>query len=79
MKVIIVYKTDNWHSYNSRDMISIVNTKKEAVKICKLKAKKEKENFGLDQVRQLEDLWQTQNYEGSGEFQIVQYDKNTLL
>ena len=74
-----VYKTDNWHSYASRDMIGIATTFNGAIKLCKLQAKKEGESLDEDQMYNLQNLKQTQGYSGSGEFHFEEVDANKLL
>jgi len=77
--IFIVYKTDNWHSYASRDVIGIATNKYEAVNICLLQAAKENVTTTLDQKHNLVNISQTQGYEGDGEFQFEEMNTNTLL
>ena len=77
--VFIVYKTDNWHSYASRDTIGIATSSLAAIKICKQQAKKENKKIDKDQLFNLANLEQTQGYSGDGEFQFEEITLNKLL
>lgn len=78
-KIYIAYKTDAWHSYHSRDIIGVCTTFKNAVSICKKQAKKEGEKISNDELFNLNNIKQTQGYDGDGEFQIEEVEKNALL
>ncbi len=78
-KVFLVYKTDNLHSYNSRDIIGVATREAKAIVICKLQARKEGWKLTEDQLFNLNNSKQTQGYSGEGEFQIEQVEKNVLL
>lgn len=78
-RIYIVYKTDTWHSYNSRDVIGIADTIDSAIDICKQQAKKEHEKITKDQLFNLNNIKQTQGYSGSGEFQFEELQINTLI
>lgn len=75
----LVYKTDAWHSYASRDIIGVATDKIIAIDICKQQAKKESERIANDQLFNLDTILQTQGYSGPGEFQIEKIETNTLL
>lgn len=77
--VLIVYKTDNWHSYASRDIIGVATSQEEAINICQLQAKKENEVITTDELFNLKRIKQSQGYEGEGEFQIEKVQTNKLL
>ena len=78
--VFLVYKTDSWHSYNSRDIIGIATHKDLAIDIVLMKASKEGEATSIkEQLFNLDHILQTQGYAGEGEFQIEQMELNTLL
>lgn len=79
-QVILVYKTDEHHSYASRDLIGVATDDINAIDICKQQAKKEHETFNEDDLYNLMHIRQTQSYEGEGEFQYEIIDKiNELL
>lgn len=78
-KVLIVYKTDAWHSYNSRNLIGICLSIESAIVVCEAQADKEEGEIGEDQLFNLRNIHQTQGYFGDGEFQIEIVELNTLL
>jgi len=78
-KAFIVYKTDVWHSYASRDLIGVCTTLLQAIKIVKAQAKKEGEKLSKYTLQFLSEKLQTQDYEGKGEFDIEEIEVNTLL
>lgn len=77
--LFLVYRTDNWHSYASRDLIGCATTFTTAINICKQQAKKEGYKIDSDELFNLNNLKQTQGYAGEGEFQIEEIAKNVLL
>jgi hypothetical protein len=78
-KIFLVYKTDNWHSYNSRDIIGVASTELKAIVLCKQQARKEGYKIKDDQLFNLNNIKQTQGYEGEGEFVIEAVEKNVLI
>ena len=84
--VIILYKTDNWHSYGSRDMIAICTGEmkpvelvvNEAVQLVKEQAEKEGETISSDDEYNLRNIKQTQGYKGEGEFDYEIYNQDEL-
>lgn len=74
--LFIVYKTDAWHSYNSRDLIGVCTSIDKAFDLCQQQAKKE----GCVVTK---DEWvknQSQGYEGEGEFYVEKINNiNQLL
>ena len=77
--VFVIYKTDNWHSYASRDLVGIATTKEKAIKICKIKAKTEGEKISAEALVNLEHINQTQNCCGNGGFMIEETETDELL
>lgn len=79
--IFIVYKTDKHHSYASRDIIGIGTDESEAIKICFHQAHKEGFPLGIATAARwdLQNLKQTQCYEGEGEFQYESIELNKLL
>ena len=82
--VLIVYKTDAWHSYASRDLIGIATTLNKAISI--IKEQMEKEGHPLKDSQEgewllelLRTIKQTQGYEGNGEFVIEEVAVNKLF
>jgi hypothetical protein len=80
-RVFMVYKTDNQHSFASRDVIAIASGLTHAIFL--VIEKSEKEDFtikqGSDQYYNLCNLKQTQGYEGEGEFQIEPIETDILI
>ena len=77
--VLVVYRTDNWHSYNSRDIIAIATSSEKAISLCKEKAKAEGFKISGDTLFELTNYNQTQSYKGEGEFVIEELDLNILF
>ena len=78
-RVIMVYKTDAWHSYKSRDVIGIATSMVEAIAICKSQAEKEGEKLGKYTLEFLIQKLQTQDYAGDGEFVLELLETDKLL
>lgn len=76
--VFLVYKTDAWHSYASRDLIGCATTKSKAVSLCVLQVEKEQEIISEDDLFNLNNINQTQGYKGEGEFVIETISVNKL-
>jgi len=77
--VFIVYKTDNHHSYSSRDVIGIGTSKDEAIQICKQQANKENQVINGTQIWNIHNIQQTQGYDGDGEFDYEIIETNKIL
>lgn len=78
-QVFIVYKTDAQHSYASRDVIGIATSIYNACDIVALHDKKHGCYLKKDDLYMLENILQTQNYKGEGEFHIEKMQVNKLL
>ncbi len=78
-EIFLVYKTDVWHSYASRDLIGVATSQKMAVVLCQYKANKEGKKIKGDQLFNLENIKQTQGYKGEGEFMYEAVNTDTLL
>lgn len=78
-EIFLVYKTDSWHSYASRDIIGVASNQNEAINICQLQAKKEGHTITIYQLFNLGSINQSQGYEGEGEFQFEAVATDTLL
>ncbi|MEX0313440.1 MAG: hypothetical protein AB3N18_04625 [Allomuricauda sp.] len=59
--------------------IAMATSKDEAINICQLQAKKEGEVITTDEMYNLENITQTQGYEGEGEFHFEEIELNKLL
>jgi hypothetical protein len=77
--VYLVYKTDNWHTYDSRNIIGIATSKHEAIELCRTQSEKEGFSISGDDEFNLNNISQTQNYEGGGEFDFEAIEINVLL
>lgn len=77
--VFLVYKTDNLHSYMSRDVIGVAIDRFTAYQIIHQHARKEHIEITTEQLFNLDRLNQTQGCEGSGEYMIEDVPTNTLL
>ena len=78
MKKFIVFTCDNWHTNGSKDIIAVCSNLKNAIKIIKKQAKKDGQKISADDLYNLNNIKQTQGYEGEGEFLIEEYEQNTL-
>lgn len=77
--VYVLYKTDAWHSYASRDIIGVSNDKSVIINLCKQQAKKEGEELSEDDLFNLHNIKQTQGYAGEGEFHYEEIETDQLL
>jgi hypothetical protein len=77
--IYLVYKTDAWHTTDSKELIACCDTKKKAIRLIKQIADKDdNEKLSEDDIYNLEHINQTQGYAGSGEFLIEEIEKNVL-
>lgn len=77
--IFAVYKTDSWHSYNSRDTIGMCTTKEHVMRVIKQQVKKESQKLDEDDIYNLNNISQTQGYSGDGEFHFEMIETNKLL
>jgi hypothetical protein len=77
--MFLLYKTDNWHNYASRDLLALCTTKKKVIQFAKEQAKKEGVKLSEDDLYNLENISQTQGFRGAGEFHFEQMEANKLL
>ena len=77
MKVYIVYQTDAWLSYNSRDLIAVCSNHRMAVLLAKRHARREGEPLSRDDEFNLINISQTQGREFN--YLIEEVERNTLL
>jgi hypothetical protein len=78
-KVFLVYKTDNRHSYASRDLLGVCDNWAYVKPIINAQASKEGEKISQDDAFNIINIKQTQGYEGEGEFFIEEVNTNVLL
>lgn len=79
MDLILVLKTDAWHSYASEDLIGVCSDRHEVERICKEHAAKNNETIDEDQIWNLACIKQTQGYSGEGEFTTREIEIDTLI
>jgi hypothetical protein len=77
--ILLVYKTDSHHSYYSREIIGVATSNEEAISICVNQSRRDDEEFDGEQMYNLRNIKQTQDYSGEGEFQYEEVKTNTLL
>lgn len=78
MKKYIVFTCDIWHTHTSKNIIAVCSNFKIAIRLIKQHAKKEGVKITKDDIYNLENIKQTQNYEGMGEFIIEEMEQNKL-
>ena len=76
--VYAIYKTDNWHSYQSRELIAIAEAESPTNIIIEA-AKKEGEELSEDDIYNIVNIDQTQGYSGEGEFDIEAVETDKLI
>lgn len=76
--LFLVYKTDNQHSYASRDVIGVASSKQEAINLVIMQATKEHARVNKNDLHNLNNLQQTQGYKGDGEFSFESIELDVL-
>jgi hypothetical protein len=76
--VYAIYKTDNAHSYPSRELIGIAQAENPLNLIIEA-AKKEGEELSEDDIYNIVNINQTQNYSGKGEFDVEAVETDKLI
>ena len=71
----ILYETDAWLSYSSRDLIGVCTTHPKAVQVAKQHAKKHGKRLSQDDKFNLENISQTQGLEYNYHIEEVEIDK----
>ena len=79
MDVFITYRTDDWHSIASREMIGIYSTKRKAMQAIKKDAKMQDEELEDDDICMLNNYNQTQSRNAGNEYEIEQITLNNRL
>lgn len=79
MDVFITYRTDDWHSIASREMIGIYSTKRKAMQAIKKDAKIQDEELEDDDIYMLNNYNQTQSRNAGNEYEIEQITLNNRL
>ena len=79
MKITIIYKTDNQHSFKSRDVIGVSRNIDELTSLICQQVNKEGGSLYLEQWELLANTNQTQGYKGDGEFVVEEIEIGTLI
>lgn len=77
--MILVYITDNKHSYNSFNLIAVATNKANAIQLICNQVNNENEKLTDNDHFNLENINQTQGYKGEGEFLLQEIETNTLF
>lgn len=77
--MFLIFKTDNWHSYSSRDLIGLATEENDMFRLIKEQVEKEGCNLSPADHYNIGHIHQTQNYEGEGEFDIDIVEVGKLL
>ena len=76
--VILVYKCDNWHSHDSKELIGVAEDIGTASRMCSEYAAHHKiKKLTEEDYEQMVQMGQTQGYEGPGEFYTELWTLNT--
>jgi hypothetical protein len=78
-KIILVYRTDVHHSHESKELIGVATSKRNASIICRAASWEEGAILSKEQQDLLERIGQTQGYEGQGEFYTETWPLDKLL
>jgi hypothetical protein len=80
--IYLIYITDNWHSHNSKELIAISTSNGQQGPITLIKkyiSKNKFDKISKDDMYNLVNILQTQNYTEDFEFIIEEVETNTLL
>lgn len=77
--IFLVWSTDNHHTQHSKELLGVCTSKFTAINLIQDVAKEEDETISQDDLYNLENINQTQNYEGYGEFTIEEQPLDTIL
>lgn len=76
----VLFKTDNWHSEESKILLAVATTKKDLIKLAREVAEQDEEDFTSENERQLRENLQTQGYgDMYHEFLAVEVRSNELV
>ncbi len=78
-RIILIYKTDNHHSNDSKRVIAIAENEFKAIDLIKFYARRGDCEITDDDIFCLDNYNQTQGYEGEGEFVIEEVYLNTFV
>ena len=79
MNVIIIEKTDNWHSYNNREILGVAESKAAALLFIRRYLKVNNfDKLSEDDEYNLLNISQTQNYTENFEFNLMEIKLVTI-
>ncbi|MFT6879129.1 MAG: hypothetical protein ACJARG_000053 [Arcticibacterium sp.] len=79
-RVFLAYECDVWHTHQSKVLIGAFITKGNAIKGITERAAETEDELDEDDFRNLEDMNQTQSFQGSiREFMIEEIEANKLI
>jgi hypothetical protein len=79
-RVFLAYECDVWHTHQSKVLIGAFTTKGNAIKGITERAAETEGELDGDDFRNLEDMNQTQSFQGRiGEFMIEELEMNKLI
>lgn len=77
-QVILIYKTDCWHSYQNRELLAVATSKEKAIQLCLEHSADEGNELNKEQLELLNRINQTQGHTGEGEYVLESVDTDTL-
>lgn len=77
--VFLVYKTDSWHTYKSRELIGVCTSDEQVMRIIIERIEKEFGEWDTEFIEHLKTMRQSQCYIGEGEFQYEPVELNVLI
>jgi hypothetical protein len=75
----LLYKVDNWHSTESKELLGIFYTKENAILHAQKHAKLVGEVISKDDLYLLDTVGQTQAFDDEGEYMIEEVKINELI
>lgn len=76
--VFIAYKTDVWHTHDSRELICTASSLERSIELLQQFCKNIGEELSEDDLYLLRTIKQTQNHDGGGEFLIEEVTLDEL-
>lgn len=75
----LLYKTDPWHTHDSKELLAICDTAESALSLAEMDAIQEGFPLKPEDLDQLVTMNQTQGYWGDGEYLIDEIESNVLI
>ncbi len=79
MEIFLLFKTDVWHTHDSKELIAIGTTLEGAINLAVFHAKVSGDELTQEQLGLLRTIKQTQGYCGEGEYLIQNFFTGMLL